>query len=315
MRIAWIYEDEEYNERLSEYIRNNKDIAISFCFFVHYSEFIDRTDTFDFVILEHTDISRANSIYPIEKLVCIATNRDIRYGEFTHINIYQNIDNLVLDINLIMKRKINGNAPMEIFRDKAIITAIYSASGGAGKSIFSKQISKVFSELNEKVLLINLEMFSGDIMQLGVSSLSELILLIKLHEKFNDPVPLRRFIISMNGIDTIPSFIHPTDALSITGDDINNVIAYLSPLYDRIVFDLDVELSSRVIAIFNCCDELIEVMQNHESAVIKHSKFIDVLVDLNVSNKHRLFIPQNNIGNFNDYGYLEEVREWYKSLI
>jgi MinD-like ATPase involved in chromosome partitioning or flagellar assembly len=315
MRIAWIYEDDEYNERLSEYVRTNKEITIGFSFFQHYSDFVNRTDRFDFIFLEYPDISLVNSSYPLEKLVCITHDSESRFGEFTHLNIYQNTDRLFLDINHILNDRKIVKLPVEIHREKAMITAIYSASGGAGKTLFSKHISKIYMENKEKVLLVNLEMYSGNKNLLGEPSLSELILLIKLNEKFNDPIPLKKYTATLNGIETIPSFLHPSDAINISENDIFNLILLLSPIYDRIVFDLDVELSPRVLAVFNNCDELIEVMQDHESGINKHLQLMSILKDINVSQKHKIYISRHYTALFDDIEYLTEVREWYKLQI
>lgn len=315
MRIAWIYEDDEYNERLLEYVRCNNEITFRISVFQQYSDFVSREDKFDFVFLEFIDIPQAKLSYPAEKLVCISNNNDSCFGDFLHLNIYQNIDKLFHDINFILNDRKYVKFPVEIHREKAIITAIYSASGGAGKTIFSKHISEIYKEQNEKVLLVNLELYSGNLKHLGEPSLSELLLLIKLNEKFSDPIPLNKFTITLNEIEIIPSFLHPSDALNITENDIISLISLLSPLYDRIVFDLDVELSPRVIAVLNNCDELIEVMQNHDSGMNKHLNLMTMLDDINVSHKHRLFIPQLNTAFLNENEYLTEVREWYRLQI
>lgn len=315
MRIAWIYEDIEYNDRLSEYIRNNKEISFRFYFFHEYSHFVNRTDTFDFIFLEYKDIPQTKSFYSEEKLVCISINNESCFGEFPHLNIYQNIDQLFLDIKFILKDRKLFKLPEEIQREKALVTAIYSASGGAGKTTFSKQISKFYMEQKERVLLVNLEMFSGYSNHISVPSLSELMLLIKLNEKFNDPIPLNEFTFSLNGIEMIPPFLHPSDALDISETDIKNLVAFLSPLYDRVVFDLDVELSPRVISVFHNCDELIEIINKNESGMSKHMKFQSMLNDINVSQKHKLYITQNHFALPSENEYLDEVREWYKLQI
>jgi MinD-like ATPase involved in chromosome partitioning or flagellar assembly len=119
----------------------------------------------------------------------------------------------------------------------------------------------------------------------------------------------------LNGIETIPSFLHPSDAINISENDIFNLILLLSPIYDRIVFDLDVELSPRVLAVFNNCDELIEVMQDHESGINKHLQLMSILKDINVSQKHKIYISRHYTALFDDIEYLTEVREWYKLQI
>ena len=146
---------------------------------------------------------------------------------------------------------------------KSLILSVTSVKGGTGKTINVLNLAGSFSKLDKKVLIIDLDLFSGDIA--AILKLDNDKDIYNLFEDLNNNkfYNLDDYIKRYNeNISVLSAPIDPRFANKIDGRFINFLLSKVSNLYDVIIIDTNHYLNSINLTAFDKSNEIIYVLRN-----------------------------------------------------
>jgi pilus assembly protein CpaE len=121
---------------------------------------------------------------------------------------------------------------------KGKIITIFSTKGGVGKTILTLNLAGIYHNLNKKVLIVDLDLFSGGIaVSLKVDPSKDIYNLVDdlNNNKFKD---IDKYIAKYNeNIDVIISPIDPRESLKINKKAIESIFNNAIHKYDIILID------------------------------------------------------------------------------
>lgn len=146
---------------------------------------------------------------------------------------------------------------------KTLILSVTSVKGGTGKSINVLNLAGIYQRMKKKVLIIDLDLYSGDIAALlnlenekDIYNLFEDITNNKFHS-------LQDYITSYNEfIDVLCAPRDPRFANKVNGQLINFVLSKASFCYDVIIIDTNHFLNSINLTAFDRSTEILYVLNN-----------------------------------------------------
>lgn len=163
------------------------------------------------------------------------------------------------------------------------LIAVYSSTGGAGKSTIAYNISHQYAIQGKKTLLISMESYAALPIFKAESKnhgLSYLIYLIK--NKANN-LQVKLDAIKEQDISTqihyIPRDNNPLEYKDICMEDIAALLKFLRKQsgYDAVIFDMDSSVSENTLGMFKDCDIILCVAASDTVSKEKHESFIKQL--------------------------------------
>lgn len=227
---------------------------------------------------------------------------------FKYINKYQKGDDILNKIINIYSENSKDILFSGIISKETKIIAVYSASGGAGKSLISVASSICLSMKGLKVLYLNFEIFQSTHHYFKSNSdnnLSNLFYFIK-----NEKIKLVLKIEETRNIDIntgIHYFTPPESALEIEELGTEEIRYLLNEIkekciYDVVFVDMSVSFDKRNIEVLNEADDIFLVFSTDATSIMKFKSLMHQLESLNNKTGSKMsdklsFIENKIIGN------------------
>ena len=184
---------------------------------------------------------------------------------------------------------------------------ITSTKGGTGKSIFALNLAGIYSTIDKKVLLLDLDLTSG-------------ILAMSLNKKYNKSIyemsediknnvfeDFSNYTLKYNKyIDCIPCPKDPRDASKIDLRYIDIIIDQASFIYDVILIDTSHTLNPINLYLMDKVDNILFVINNDPLNLKSTRSMISILNKMNINNYRVLLNSSNNP--FKDYFSLYDLK-------
>ena len=194
---------------------------------------------------------------------------------------------------------------------KAKIVTITSVKGGTGKTTTALNLAGIFSLLEKRVLIIDLDLYAGAVAtSLNVSNENDLY---KLIDDLNNNrfLKIEDYLSKYNEfIDILPAPKDPRFANKINSKYLNIVFNQASPKYDVILIDTNHLLSEINLVALDASDEIIYILSNDPIdlknmksvlAIFKENEITNYTVILNESiNTHKDIFTVFDIKNIID---------------
>lgn len=220
----------------------------------------------------------------------VVSNGIDSYKSRSAISKFQKADLIYKQILSLYAEKASDISSLKLDDDSTRIILFSSPCGGVGTSTVAAACAKYFSSKGNNVLYLNLEPFgSADIYFSGEGQydLSEVIYALK-SRKSNLSMKLESCVKKdASGVSFYSATSVPLDMMELTGDDIVRLIQELklTGSYNYIVIDIDFDLDSDHLKIFNLAHYLVWVSDGEEGSNQKITRAYQSLTLLEQNNK------------------------------
>ena len=177
---------------------------------------------------------------------------------------------------------------------KAKILTITSVSGGTGKTTTALCVAGTFSTLGKKVLVIDLDLYTGTIAaSLNLDVKSDMFLLVNDLNN-NTFKGLDEYVTNYNeNIDIIPAAKDPRNANKINASYLQLVFDKYCNKYDLIVVDTADDLSPFNLVTFDYSDLIIYVINNDAVNLKNMRTMVSIFKDMGII-KYKVFLNEAN---------------------
>jgi len=177
---------------------------------------------------------------------------------------------------------------------KAKILTLTSVSGGTGKTTTALCVAGTFSTLGKKVLIIDLDLYTGTIAAaLNLDIKSDMFLLVNDLNN-NTFKGLDEYVTYYNeNIDIIPAAKDPRNANKINASYLQLVFDKYCNKYDLIVVDTADDLSPFNLVTFDYSDLIIYVINNNAVNLKNMRTMVSIFKDMGIT-KYKIFLNESN---------------------
>lgn len=185
--------------------------------------------------------------------------------------------------------------------NKAKVITVTSVKGGVGKTTTVLNLAGIYSRMNKKILVVDLDFYSGDIAaSINLNYERDIYNLFEdlNNNKFNS---LEDYIVSFdNNIDVLSAPKDPRFARKITSKVLSLIFYKASFKYDLILIDTNHILTDINLFAFDYSDNII-YMINNDSMNLKNMKtMVSILNNMNKKN-YKIILNESNYKGKNYY--------------
>lgn len=187
------------------------------------------------------------------------------------------------------------------------IISINSVKGGVGKTTLAISLAGIYSLMKKKVLLIDLDLYSGGISTyLDINNKKDIFMLIDSISN-NRFTSLNDYIVNYNkNIDVIPSVKDPRLATRIDSKYIKAVFKLAKTEYDIVIVDTNHALDETNLVVLDNVDTSLYVITNDIVDLKNMKSLVSIFKDNEKTNY--LTILNNSINQRTDYLSLFDIR-------
>ena len=187
------------------------------------------------------------------------------------------------------------------------IISINSVKGGVGKTTLAISLARIYSLMKKKVLLIDLDLYSGGISTyLDINNKKDIFMLIDSISN-NRFTSLNDYIVNYNkNIDVIPSVKDPRLATRIDSKYIKAVFKLAKTEYDIVIVDTNHALDETNLVVLDNVDTSLYVITNDIVDLKNMKSLVSIFKDNEKTNY--LTILNNSINHRTDYLSLFDIR-------
>ena len=187
------------------------------------------------------------------------------------------------------------------------IISINSVKGGVGKTTLAISLAGIYSLMKKKVLLIDLDLYSGGISTyLDINNKKDIFMLIDSISN-NRFTSLNDYIVNYNkNIDVIPSVKDPRLATRIDSKYIKAVFKLAKTEYDIVIVDTNQALDETNLVVLDNVDTSLYVITNDIVDLKNMKSLVSIFKDNEKTNY--LTILNNSINQRTDYLSLFDIR-------
>ncbi len=168
---------------------------------------------------------------------------------------------------------------------KTLIVSVTSVKGGTGKTINTLNLAGIYSKMNKTVLIIDLDLYAGDIAAiLNLNNNKDIYNIFEdvTNNKFND---IDDYITKYNDkIDVLCAPNDPRFANRVNSTIINFVLTKVSKKYDVILIDTNHFLNSINLTAFDRSDEILYVLKNDLMNLKSMKTMVSIYSNMNRDN-------------------------------
>ena len=199
-------------------------------------------------------------------------------------------------------------------KNKGKIIAISSSKGGVGKTIIALNLAGVYSQLEKKVLIVDLDFFGGNIATF-VNSTNDRTIFNLVEDLGNNRYKnILDYIYNYNSnIDIIAAPKDPRQANKIDTKYIPIILGNVIYKYDVILIDTTHILSKNNIVTFDNCDSILYVFTNDTFDIKNTRSFMSIMKDANFDNV--ITVLNNSIPNSGNYFSLYDIKSVIKKNV
>lgn len=189
---------------------------------------------------------------------------------------------------------------------KGKITCLYGAKGGIGKTIFITNLAGIFTKLNKKVLLLDLDLNNGGIAPLLNKDVNKTIFNFCDDYVNNRFETIQNYTIKYNdNIDFIASPKDPRQANKISQKYIEILLDKSAFLYDIILIDTTHYLDEINLLAMDKADTILFMTTNDLLSLKNLKNMLNIMGDNDI-NKYKVIL--NNSVNFKNYFSLYDIK-------
>ena len=185
--------------------------------------------------------------------------------------------------------------------NKAKVITITSVKGGVGKTTTVLNLAGIYSRMNKKVLVVDLDFYSGDITaSLNLNYERDIYNLFEdlNGHKFNN---LEDYTVSYNeNIDVLSAPKDPRFARKITSKVLDLILYKASHKYDLILIDTNHILTDINLFAFDYSDKITYIINNDSMNLKNMKSMVSILNDMNKKN-YRIILNESNYKGKNYY--------------
>lgn len=176
------------------------------------------------------------------------------------------------------------------------VITITSRKGGVGKTTNLLNLAGIYSNLEKKVLILDLDLYSSAIsISLNLKNkktINNLIMDIS-NNKFND---INNYLAEYNNfIKVLPSVNDPRIASQIEKRYIEQIINLVKSSFDVILIDTSHVLSDLNLIIYDNSDTILNIMSNDPIDLVNTRTFVDIANDIEFSDLRILLNESNSL--------------------
>lgn len=187
------------------------------------------------------------------------------------------------------------------------IISVNSVKGGVGKTTLAISLAGIYSRMRKKVLLIDLDLYSGGISTcLDINNKKDIFMLVDSISN-NRFTSLNDYIVNYNkSIDAIPSVKDPRLATRIDSKYIRTVFELAKAEYDVVIVDTNHALDETNLVVLDNVDISLYVITNDIVDLKNMKSLVSIFKDTDKTNY--LTILNNSINQKTDYLSLFDIR-------
>lgn len=201
---------------------------------------------------------------------------------------------------------------MRIKKGKSMCFA--SAKGGVGKTVNILNLAGIFEQLEKKVLLIDLDLYSGGIaVSLNKNADKSIFNMVEdiVNNRFEN---INNYITSYdNYIDILSAPKDPRDANKIDAKYLEDIINKATLTYDVVLVDTNHALNEISLVAMQTCDEILFLTTNDPVDIKNLKTLLAIFKDLELNNYKVLL--NNSRDPFKDYFTLYDIKHILKHNI
>ena len=185
--------------------------------------------------------------------------------------------------------------------NKAKVFTITSVKGGVGKTTTVLNLAGIYSRLEKRVLIIDLDLYSGDVASLLNINYNNDIYNLYEDMSNNKFTNLDDYVTSYNEqIKVLPAPKDPRFARKISSKILNLILYKASMKFDVILIDTNHILTDINLFAFDFSDQILYLI-NNDSMNLKNMKtIVSILNDMNKSN-YKIILNESNDRDKNYY--------------
>lgn len=170
---------------------------------------------------------------------------------------------------------------------KGKIITVFSTKGGVGKTILALNLAGIYHQLNKKVLIVDLDLYSGGIaLSLNVDSTKDIYNLVddlnnNRYTEFQD------YVVKYNdNIDVLACPTDPRQGGKIASNYVDIILVNAVNRYDIVLVDTSHILSDTNLMALDKTDEILLVLSNDPIDLKNMKSIIAILKDSDIENYH-----------------------------
>lgn len=180
---------------------------------------------------------------------------------------------------------------------KTLVISVTSVKGGTGKTTNTLNLAGVYSNMNKKVLIIDLDLYAGDIACLLNINNSKDIYNIFEDLNNNNFKSIDEYMTKYNdNIDILSAPKDPRFANRINSTIINFILSKVSKKYDIILIDTNHYLNSISLTAFDHSNIILYVLRNDLMNLKSMKTFVSIYNNMNKNNFKVLLYDAINKG-------------------
>lgn len=180
--------------------------------------------------------------------------------------------------------------------NKGRVITITSRKGGVGKTTTLLNLAGVYSNLEKRVLILDLDLYSGSIASsLNIKNdktIHNLIMDIsnnRFSEFYDYPVKYNDYI------SVLVSLKDPRKASNINVNYIEQIITMSRHLYDVILIDTSHVLNDLNVVIYDNSDTILSILSNDPNDLVNTKTFVNIVHDIEFSDLRILLNESNSL--------------------
>lgn len=187
---------------------------------------------------------------------------------------------------------------------QACVITVTSVKGGTGKTVNVLNMAGLYSGMDKKVLVIDLDLYTGGVAcALNIDNDKDLFLLVNdmNNNKFDF---LENYLIKYNeNIDILVAPRDPRDASKISAKYLNVIISKAKLKYDVVLIDTNHTLDEHNLLAFDNSDYILYMLSNNTLDIKNMKTMLSIFKDMDMDN-YRVVLNNALIKNkdyFNEY--------------
>ena len=196
---------------------------------------------------------------------------------------------------------------------KGKLISIMSTKGGVGKTMITLQLAAIYSELNKRVLIIDLDLYGGAIaldLKLNANKSFYNIVDDLANNRYND---INDYIYKYKNIDVIASPKDPRQASKISSNYMDFILNSALYKYDVVLIDNSNSLDRISVVSMDLADKIVLVLNNDLMDLKNAKSFISILKDTNFDDYK--IILNNSVHPNKKYFSLFDIKHMLKANI